>query len=91
MELVKEKINNLSITKEEIRRRCKANVAALINDFDDIEYVNTDIADQIITHGDVCDNMYELYSNLTLNEANKIISSIDLNNSSTVLLVPFKE
>ena len=46
------------------------------NDYDDIEYVNTDIADQIITHGDVCDNLYELYNGLSLGEANKIISKI---------------
>ena len=89
--IVKEKLSNLTLNEDDLKRRIRCNIAALINDFDDIEYVNTDIADQIITHGDVCDNMYELYNGLTLGEANRVISNIDLNNSSTVLLVPFKE
>ena len=37
------------------------------------------------------DDLYGLYNGLTLGEANKVISNIDLNNSSTVLLVQFKE
>ena len=32
-----------------------------------------------------------LYNGLTLGEANKVINRLDLNNSSIVLLVPFKE
>jgi predicted Zn-dependent peptidase len=89
--IVKDKMSNLTLNEDDLKRRIRCNIAALINDFDDIEYVNTDIADQIITYGDVCDNLYELYNGLSLGEANKIISKIDLNNSSTVLLVPFKE
>ena len=89
--IVKEKMHNLTLNEDDLKRRIRCNIAALINDYDDIEYVNTDIADQIITHGDVSDNLYELYNGLTLGEANKIIDGIDLNNSSTVLLVPFKE
>ena len=89
--IVKDKMNNLVLNEDDLKRRIRCNIAALINDFDDIEYVNSDIADQIVSHGEICDNMYELYSNLTLGEANRIIDSIDLNNSSTVLLVPFKE
>ena len=69
----------------------RSNIASLINDFDDIEYVNSDIADQLVTYGNVVDNMYELYSNLSLREANDIITKIKLDNCSTVLLVPYKE
>ena len=36
-------------------------------------------------------NLYELYNNLNIGEANRIINNIDLNNSSTVLLVPFRK
>ena len=42
-------------------------------------------------HGNICDNMYEVYNNLKLKEANDIISKMDLSNNSTVLLVPFSE
>lgn len=84
-------MKNLVLNEDDLKRRIRCNIAALINDFDDIEYVNTDIADQLVTYGDVKDNMYEVYNNLSLGEANDIIGKIDLDNSSTVLLVPFKE
>lgn len=89
--IVKDKMNNLSLNEDDLKRRIRCNIAALINDFDDIEYVNTEIADQLVTYGDVCDNMYEIYSNLKLKEVNDIITRINLDNSSTVLLIPFKE
>ena len=89
--IIKDKMENLSLNEDDLKRRIKCNIAALINDFDDIEYVNTDIADQIVTHGNICDNMYEVYNNLKLKEANDIISKMDLSNNSTVLLVPFSE
>ena len=89
--IVKEKMKTLVLNEDDLNRRKKCNIAALINDFDDIEYVNTDIAEQLITHGDVADNMYELYNNLSLREANDIITKLNLDNCSTVLLVPYKD
>lgn len=89
--LVKEKMNNLSLTQDDLKRRIRCNIAALINDFDDIEYVNTDIVEQLITYGKVFDDVYDKYKGLKLKEAEDIISKLDLNNNSTVLLVPFKE
>ena len=89
--IVQEKMKNLVLNEDDLKRRIRCNIAALINDFDDIEYVNTDIADQLVTHGNIADNMYEIYSNLNISEANDIINNIDLSNSSTVLLIPYKE
>ncbi len=89
--IVKEQMKNLTLTQEDLKRRMRCNIAALINDFDDIEYVNTDIAEQLITYGKVFDNMYDKYKGLKLKEAIEVIKNIDLSNSSTVLLVPFKE
>ena len=84
-------MKNLVLNEDDLKRRIRCNIAALINDFDDIEYVNTDIADQLVTHGNIADNMYEIYSNLNISEANDIINNIDLSNSSIVLLIPYKE
>jgi predicted Zn-dependent peptidase len=89
--IIKEKMNTLVLNEDDLKRRIKCNIASLINDFDDIEYVNSDIADSLVTHGDIADNMYEIYSNLSLREANDIITKLDLNNCSTVLLVPYTE
>lgn len=89
--IVMDKMKNLTLTQEDLKRRIRCNIAALINDFDDIEYVNTDIAEQLITYGKVYDDMYDKYKGLKLKVAEDIIKNIDLSNSSTVLLVPFKE
>lgn len=88
---IEEKMHNLTLNEDDLQRRIRCNIAALINDYDDIEYVNSDISDQLITYGNVADNMYEMYNNLKLDEALDIIKLLDLNNSSTIVLVPFKE
>ena len=88
---IEEKMHNLTLDEDDLQRRIRCNIAALINDYDDIEYVNSDIADQLITYGEVADNMYEIYNNLKLDEALDIIKLLDLNNSSTIVMVPFKE
>ncbi len=89
--IVEEKMHNLTINEDDLKRRIRCNIAALINDYDDIEYVNSDIADQLITYNNVVDNMYEIYNSLNLEEATDIMNKIDLSNESTVVLVPFKE
>ena len=89
--IIQDKMKHLVLKEDEIKRRIKANIAALINDYDDIEYVNSDIADQLVIYGEVSDNMFDLYNKLKLSEANDIIKKINLDNCSVVLLVPFKE
>ncbi len=88
---IEEKMHNLTLNEDDLQRRIRCNIAALINDYDDIEYVNSDIGDQLVTYNEVADNMYEIYNNLKLDEALDIIKLIDLNNSSTIVMVPFKE
>lgn len=89
--MVKEKMNNLTLTKEEIKRRIRANIAALINDYDDIEYVNSDICDGLVLYNKVFDNMYDVYNSLKLKDALNVIDKIDTSDCTTVLLVPFKK
>lgn len=89
--ILKEKMHNLTLTQEDLKRRIRCNIAALINDFDDIEYVNTDIVDQLITYHAIETNTYDKYHDLQLEKAMDIIEHLDLEHSSTVLLVPFKE
>ena len=89
--ILKEKMNNLLLSKDDLKRRIRCNIAALINDLDDIEFVNTDIVDQLITYGKIEDNMYDLYRNLELDKVNDIIKKIDTTHNSTVVLIPFKE
>ena len=88
--IIEEKMHNLTINEDDLNRRIRCNIAALINDYDDIEYVNSDIADQLISYNEVVDNMYDVYNNLKLEEVTDIISKINLDNYSVVVLVPFK-
>ena len=89
--IVKEKMNNLTLTKEEIKRRIRANIAALINDYVDIEYVNSDICEGLVMYDKVFDDMYDVYNSLKLSVAKEVIDKIDTSDSTTVLLVPFKK
>lgn len=88
--IVMDKMNNLELDETALKRRIRCNIAALINDYDDIEYVNTDIMDQLINHDKVIDDMFVKYNSLNMEEANDIISKLDLNNHSVVVLVPYK-
>lgn len=89
--IIKEKLTNLSLDENDLKRRRRANIAAFINDYDDIEYVNTDIVDQIVMDGKIVDNMYDIYNKTSMKVVNNILENLDFSNHSTVILVPFKE
>lgn len=89
--IIKEKMNNLQLTKEDLKRRIRCNIASLINDFDDIEYINTEIVDQLITYDKVYTELYDIYNGLNMEDAKKVMNKIDLSNCSTILLVPYKD
>lgn len=89
--VIKDKMKHLELNEEDLNRRIRCNIAALINDFDDIEYINTDLVDQLVTYDKVFDDMYGIYKSLKLKTAKDIIKNIKLDDCSTVLLVPFKE
>jgi len=88
--MVMDKMKNMVITEDDLKRRARCNIASIINDFDDIEYVNTEIMDQINNHGHVIDDMFEKYQELSIEEAERILKLINLNSHSTVLLIPYK-
>ena len=89
--IVKEKLNNLTITKEEVRRRSKANIASLINDYDDIEYVNSDLSEQLVQFDRFYNDIYDIYNSLKLKEAKEIISKMDFSNGTIAVLLPYKK
>ena len=91
LDLVKDKLYNLEVSESDLRRKGKAAIAALINDYDDIEYVNTDIMDQLLYSGKIIDDMYDRYNDLKIDDVLKIVNLLDFRYFSTVLLVPYKE
>ena len=87
---IKDKMKHLEMTEEDLIRRKRCNISSLIRDFDDIEYVNSDIACQLITYGKLITDNYDVYNNLSMDRLNKVIKSINLANNSTVVMIPFK-
>ena len=87
--IIQDKMRSLDISEEDLKRRRRANIASLINDYDDIEYVNSDICDQLILYDKIYDDVYNIYNNTTLAEAKDIIEKLNLDNYSIVSLVPF--
>ncbi len=90
IELIQDKMNNLVVDEDILRRRKRANIAALINDYDDIEYINSDIQENILEYNRVVDDMYEIYNNLDINLIQEIIGEINTDNYTVVELVPNK-
>ena len=88
--LIKEKLNNLSVTEKEFNRNIKANIANLILDYDDIELVNDNISYSLIDNGKIITNYKEIYKSIKLNEIERVINSIDLKNISVVNMIPNK-
>ncbi len=91
LEIVKDKMSNLKIDSATIKRRARANIASLINSFDDIEYVNGDIQNALITHGCINDDLYGLYNDITLDDVNYVIKNIKSDNYVVVRMNPLEE
>ncbi len=60
LEILKDKMKHLEISQEDIIRRRRANIASLINGFDDIEYINSDIFYQLISYAKIYAVIFEL-------------------------------
>src|SRR5574344_237368 len=89
--IIKENMNKLSITKDRLIRRIKCNISSLIASFEDIETVNSIINYDILTYKKVLDNVYDIYKELNINDATKIIKKIDLTNCAVVVQIPEKD
>lgn len=85
---MKEQLQNLSITKEEIDRKVKSSISNLILSFDEIEAVNNDVQDDMIYQGKYIDDIYDYYRNLNLNTANQVLKKITLSNFTVTILKP---
>ena len=91
IKIIQDKYEHMEIDNEMLRRRKRANIASLINDYDDIEYVNSELLDNIIEYGKVIDNAYDLYSNIELSTLQKIIKLMQTDNMAIVKLLPNEE
>jgi predicted Zn-dependent peptidase len=93
VKLIKEKLQNMTITKEDFERKKRASIANLVFLYDDAEEVNMNIQDDIIYSNDhkIINNIKEIYENLKYEEALEQLKKIDLTNISVGIMKPKKE
>ena len=86
IEMIKDKLNNIKIAAADLERKKKVFVSNEIFSFENIEIVNEMIIDNIIFDNHIEENIVEILNNLNIKEINSIISKIDFNNTSEVIL-----
>ena len=90
IKLIKDKLNNLSISKEDFERKKRASIASLIFLYDDAEEVNMNIQDDIIYGSEhkIINNIKNIYENLEYEEALNMLEKISLENMSVLIMEP---
>lgn len=88
IKLFTEKLNNLEISEKTFERMKKANIASLILEYEDVEFVNNIIQTEILYYGDVLNNLKEIYENFKYEDILKFIDNLDLKERSVLILNP---
>lgn len=86
IKLILKQLKNMEIDEECLRRRCKANIANLVLDFDNVNVVNNMIQSNLIQHGKIIENMKEIYENFDIETINTILSKIKIDKSNLTIL-----
>ena len=84
--IVKDKIKNMTMNESDFVRNRRASIANLIYGYDDMEYTTSRIIKQLISYGKIYDNLYDIYNGININKANEIMNKLNFDNESTVIL-----
>lgn len=82
LDLIRKEIKSIKITKEELERIRRANIANFILHFNDIMAVADDIEDDVLSSGKIEADIMNMYNSLTLSTANMVASLINTKNES---------
>lgn len=88
IKLFTEKLNDLEISEKTFERMKKANIASLILEYEDVEFVNGVIQSEILFYGDIINNLKEIYENIKFENIEKFIKNLDLKERSILILNP---
>ena len=91
IEIIKEELNHIRITKEEQVRKVKTFISSFILHFDSIEAVNYDISSDIIEFNEPINNLMDIYNEMNYLELNKLINVLKLNTISTLIIKPLNK
>lgn len=78
IDLVRNELKNVKISKEELDRIKKSNKASFILHFNDIISVAEDIESDILSEGRIVEDIMDAYDAMNLKEINDIASKIDI-------------
>ena len=70
------KLNDLQIDEEELKRKINSSIATLILNYEDVESVNNMIQNYIIYYDEIITNIKDIYEGITLKEVEDIIKGI---------------
>ena len=90
IKIFREVMSKPVIKKEELERKKKVSIASSVLSYDDIEMVNSEMEEDLITYGQIITNMISHLKKLTIDEANKILKKIKTDNYSVVILYPLQ-
>lgn len=86
IELIRNELKNIKITKDELMRVKKVCIANFIMHFNDVISVCEDIQDDVMEYGRITSNILDIYKGLKLNTINELASSIDLTNECIYII-----
>ena len=90
LNLFNEKLKNIELTEKTFERMKKANIASLILEYEDVEFVNSVIQSEILFYGDVINNLKEIYENIKYEDILKFMKYLDLKERSVLILKPLE-
>ena len=82
---VDDKINNLLIDDISLNRLIKSNISNLIVGFDNIEYINNYIINNIISYNKINNNIYDINKNISIDIIKRVIKHINSNNKTIIV------
>ena len=85
---VKKKLENLSISELNIKRKKNATIATLILDYEDLENVSYRIQDDVLNNGGIVTNLKEILEDETIDDLKNIIDLLDFDNISINVFLP---
>ncbi len=86
--LIKDTINNETISEGELNRKKKVLIRHLISRYENINSVSNSIMVNLIDYERILDNEYEIIESITIEDINKIFDLIKVSPSANVRLLP---
>ncbi len=82
IDMIRKELKNIKVSREEVERIKRANIANFIMHFNDIIAVAEDIEDDIISYNKIQEDIMEVYRGLDVVTANKVASLINTEHES---------